>query len=66
MYGTDHGTYAVEDPTHSAVPPTGKNPEIRDIVEKVEPEREEEIRWVQATREQTGVIKGGMFFLAFF
>lgn len=34
-------TYTVEDPTHSAITPTSKHPEIWDIMEKVEPGRTE-------------------------
>lgn len=35
-------TYTVEDPAHGAVTSTSEHPEIRDIVEKVEPEEREE------------------------
>lgn len=37
-------TNTVEDPAHCAIPPTSEHPEIRDIMEKVEPiERQTQI-----------------------
>lgn len=45
-------TYTVEDPAHSAVTSTRQHPEIRDIVEEVEPERKHTIQQVKPTQQE--------------